>query len=377
MKNAAIILAAGQSRRLGLGKNKILLSLQGKPLLFYSLTTFLEIDEIDSVVVVAHQDELEEIRALSLEIETDKEILVCTGGKSRQESVYQGLLALKNHNIDKVLVHDGARPFISADVIYRVIEKIQPDVAVLCAVKVVDSLREVDEERNVVSTVDREKIYAVQTPQGFIYKELFEKHQEATDISLTDDAQLFSKQIIVLGDYRNQKVTTIEDWEMIKAMTKSVRVGNGFDVHPFAKDRELILGGVNIPFEKGLLGHSDADVLVHAIIDALLGSLALGDIGSHFPDTDKKYRDISSRKLLRQVKTLIDQKSAIIENIDATILAEVPKIGPYKEEMRENIALDLDISKEQINIKATTTEKLGFVGRKEGIAVMVVATVSL
>jgi 2-C-methyl-D-erythritol 4-phosphate cytidylyltransferase/2-C-methyl-D-erythritol 2,4-cyclodiphosphate synthase len=377
MKNAAIILAAGQSRRLGLGKNKILLSIQGKPLLFYSLTTFLEIDEIDSVVVVAHQDELEEIRALSLEIETDKEILVCTGGKSRQESVYQGLLALKNHNIDKVLVHDGARPFISADVIYRVIEKIQPDVAVLCAVKVVDSLREVDEERNVVSTVDREKIYAVQTPQGFIYKELFEKHQEATDISLTDDAQLFSKQIIVLGDYRNQKVTTIEDWEMIKAMTKSVRVGNGFDVHPFAKDRELILGGVNIPFEKGLLGHSDADVLVHAIIDALLGSLALGDIGSHFPDTDKKYRDISSRKLLRQVKTLIDQKSAIIENIDATILAEVPKIGPYKEEMRENIALDLDISKEQINIKATTTEKLGFVGRKEGIAVMVVATVSL
>ena len=377
MKNAAIILAAGQSRRLGLGKNKILLSIQGKPLLFYSLTTFLEIDEIDSVVVVAHQDELEEIRALSLEIETDKEILVCTGGKSRQESVYQGLLALKNHNIDKVLVHDGARPFISADVIYRVIEKIQPDVAVLCAVKVVDSLREVDEERNVVSTVDREKIYAVQTPQGFIYKELFEKHQEATDISLTDDAQLFSKQIIVLGDYRNQKVTTIEDWEMIKAMTKSVRVGKGFDVHPFAKDRELILGGVNIPFEKGLLGHSDADVLVHAIIDALLGSLALGDIGSHFPDTDKKYRDISSRKLLRQVKTLIDQKSAIIENIDATILAEVPKIGPYKEEMRENIALDLDISKEQINIKATTTEKLGFVGRKEGIAVMVVATVSL
>lgn len=379
MNNAVIVLAAGQGTRLGLGKNKVLLPLSGQPLLSYSLKIFQKLEAIDAIVVVAQVKEIDTIKEMVNEYKMTKVVTVTAGGVTRQESVYQGLLALKTLSPTKVLIHDGARPFVSNDVIKRVIDKVEPETAVFCAVNMVDSLREVDEVRQVVATVPREKIYAVQTPQGFIYKEILTKHQTAKEkkITVTDDAQLFKKQVIVEGDHKNLKVTTKQDWELVTAMSRRTRVGQGFDVHQFSPDRLLVLGGVTIPYNYGLLGHSDADVLIHAIMDALLGSLALGDIGDHFPDTDNAYKDISSRELLRKVKNLLDNREAQIENIDATILAEAPKIAPYKEQMIANIAFDLNLQREKINIKATTTEKLGFVGRKEGIAVLAVATVSI
>ncbi len=379
MNNAVIVLAAGQGTRLGLGKNKVLLPLSGQPILVYSLKTFQNIEAIDAIVIVAQAKEINSVKKMVAEYKLTKVVTVIAGGKTRQESVYQGLLALKTLSPTKVLIHDGARPFVTEEVIKRVIDNTQPETAVFCAVNMVDSLREVDEAKQVVATVPREKIYAVQTPQGFIYREILTKHQTAKDnnITVTDDAQLFKEQVIVEGDYKNLKVTTKQDWELVTAMSRRTRVGQGFDVHQFSSARHLVLGGVTIPYNYGLLGHSDADVVLHAIMDALLGSLALGDIGDHFPDTDNAYKDISSRELLRRVKNLLDLQGAQIENIDATILAEAPKIAPYKEQMIANIAFDLNLQREKISIKATTTEKLGFVGRKEGIAVLAMATVSI
>ncbi len=377
MNNAAIILAAGQGKRLGLNQNKVLLPLAGHPLVYHTLKTFASLEELKTIVVVAHKDELPEIKEIVRKYEANKTILITCGGDTRQESVRRGLLALEKILPEKVLIHDGARCFVTKEVILRVLEKIEPSVAVTCAVGIVDSLREVDSRLNVIASIDRNSIYAVQTPQGFVYQEILAKHQQTAKLDVSDDAQLFENQILVKGDYQNIKITTPADWELAKALTKKTRVGQGFDTHKLVLGRDLILGGVKVPYEKGLLGHSDADVLIHAIIDALLGALALGDIGEHFPDDDQSFKDIASRELLKKIKTLIDTKGAMIENIDATILAQAPKLSLYKGMMQENIALDLGILREKVSIKATTTEKLGPIGQGEGIAAMAIALVSI
>ncbi len=376
MNNAAIILAAGQGKRLGFNQNKILLPLAGKPLVYHTLKTFAGLKELKTIVIVAHKDELQEIKTIAREFEANKTILITCGGDTRQESVRQGLLALEKIQPVKVLIHDGARCFVTKEIILRVLERIEPSVAVTCGVGVIDSLREVDSKLKVIASLDRNSTYAIQTPQGFIYQEILAKHQ-ATKLDVSDDAQLFENQILVKGDYGNVKITTKADWEMAKALTRKTRIGQGFDIHQLVLGRDLILGGVKIPYKKGLLGHSDADVLIHAIIDALLGALALGDIGEHFPDCEQKFKGISSRELLKQIKALLEQKGAMIENIDATILAETPKLSLYKEKMQKNIAHDLGIIKEQVSIKASTTEKLGSIGQGEGIAAIALALVSI
>lgn len=377
MNNAAIILAAGQGKRLGLNQNKILLPLAGKPLVYHTLKTFASLKEIKTIVVVAHKDEKPKIKEIVQEFEANKTILITCGGDTRQESVLKGLLALEEIQPEKVLIHDGARCFVSKEVILRVLERIEPSVAITCGVGAIDSLREVDNQLNVIASIDRNSIYAVQTPQGFVYQDILAKHQQTAKLDVSDDAQLFATQILVEGDYQNKKITTPADWEMAKALTKKTRIGQGFDIHQLVPGRDLILGGVKVPYEKGLLGHSDADVLIHAIIDALLGALALGDIGEHFPDSDQSFKDITSRELLTKIKTLLDIKGAMIENIDATILAQAPKLSLYKAKMQENIAFDLGILREKVSIKATTTEKLGPIGQGEGIAAMAITLVSI
>ena len=272
-----------------------------------------------------------------------------------------------------VLVHDAARPFVTEDVVQEVIRGAFDRGAAVPCVAVKDSLRENEGERS--RCVDRSRFFAVQTPQGFRKELLDEAYEKACKdgFSGTDDASLVERLgynvEIVDGDYDNIKITTKEDLPMEN------RIGTGFDVHRLVEGRKLILGGVEIPYEKGLDGHSDADVLIHALMDALLGAAAMGDIGRHFPDTDDAYKGISSMKLLDRVNNILAENMYSIGNADITVIAQKPKLSPYIEKMRENVADVLGIGKDLINIKATTTEKLGFTGRGEGIAAEAVCSI--
>ena len=272
-----------------------------------------------------------------------------------------------------MLVHDAARPFVTEDVVQEVIRGAFDRGAAVPCVAVKDSLRENEGERS--RCVDRSRFFAVQTPQGFRKELLDEAYEKACKdgFSGTDDASLVERLgynvEIVDGDYDNIKITTKEDLPMEN------RIGTGFDVHRLVEGRKLILGGVEIPYEKGLDGHSDADVLIHALMDALLGAAAMGDIGRHFPDTDDAYKGISSMKLLDRVNNILAENMYSIGNADITVIAQKPKLSPYIEKMRENVADVLGIGKDLINIKATTTEKLGFTGRGEGIAAEAVCSI--
>lgn len=261
-----------------------------------------------------------------------------------------------------VLIHDGARPFVSRQVIDNVLRMTCQTGAAVAAVPVKDTIRKKQE------TLDRSELYAVQTPQGFFLDEILEAYRkaDAEGMNGTDDASIAEysgRQVsIAEGDYANIKITTREDLPM------SFRSGTGYDVHRLVTGRKLILGGVDIPYDLGLDGHSDADVLVHAIMDALLGAAALGDIGRHFPDTDPAYKGADSLKLLEHVGGLLSDAGYQICNIDAVIIAQRPKLAPFIGEMERNIASALGIENDQVNVKATTTEKLGFEGRQEGIS---------
>ena len=379
MKNAAIILAAGRGSRLGLGQNKMLLPFQGKPLLYYSLATFAKTKLFDPIVVVVRSGEEEQVEEIVERFRADANIVLCLGGSSRVESVFFGLEALSISGVEKVLIHDGARPFVSPELILRVLDSTKPGTAAVPGVLATDSLREIDEKGMIIGTVDRSRIMQVQTPQGFMYEEIYQKHRKLWEESaagqVTDDAQLFETQVFVEGESRNIKITTRGDYDMYNLEQPQIRVGQGFDVHRLVPGRDLILGGVKIPYEVGLLGHSDADVLTHAVMDAILGACGLGDIGEHFPDSDVAYKDACSLDLLCAVKTLLDKKGVRVLNVDATVLAEAPKIGPYKDQIRDNISKCLGINRDQVSIKATTTERLGFVGRKEGIAALAIVAV--
>jgi 2-C-methyl-D-erythritol 4-phosphate cytidylyltransferase/2-C-methyl-D-erythritol 2,4-cyclodiphosphate synthase len=293
------------------------------------------------------------------------------GGKERQDSVKNALDLLED---GYVLVHDGARPYVTEEVIMNVMMATADKKAAVAAVPSKDTIRQVSGKNSV--TLDRSTLYNVQTPQGFyvpLIKKAFKKAYEDNFYG-TDDAMLVERigayVAIAEGSYGNIKITTKED------LPVDMRVGSGFDVHRLIENRSLILCGVKIPFEKGLLGHSDADVAIHALMDAMLGAAALGDIGKHFPDTDDKYKGISSVLLLKKVNELIAELGYKVNNVDITIMAQVPKLLPYIQAMREKIAETLEIDENRVNVKATTTEKLGFVGREEGIAAEAVCTIN-
>lgn len=364
-KIAVIIAAAGSGKRMGSSVPKQFLKIEGKPVLIKTALAFSANSFVDGFFVVTGKDYVEETVALVADLEKYKGVV--EGGKERQDSVYNGILALKDE-YDYVLVHDGARPFISQDVIDRVIEQMVETGTAVAAVPVKDTIKTIREDETFAETLKRDELRAIQTPQGFsvdLLKMAYEK-AFAENYYGTDDAVLVERMgypvHMVLGDYSNLKITTKEDMPM------EVRIGSGYDVHKFEEGRKLILGGVEVPYEMGLLGHSDADVLVHAIMDALLGAAALGDIGRHFPDTDPQYKGISSIKLLEHVGMLLENEGYSVGNIDATIIAQAPKLLPYIENMKKTVAETLKISHNKVNVKATTTEKLGFTGRKEGIA---------
>ena len=368
-KIAVIIAAAGFGRRMNANIPKQYLEIDGRPMIIKTALAFHQNENIDYIIVVTNSEYLAECEKLLKENRISATLV--NGGKERQDSVHEGLKSLPE-DTDYALVHDAARPFVTQKLINETIKTVLEKQAVVCAVPVKDTIRMKTSEESSKAT-DRNLMYAVQTPQAFLRSLLVKAYEKAFDEKFygTDDATLVeragSQVHIIDGDYENIKITTKED------MRKSgeVRIGTGFDVHAFSENRKLILGGVEIPFEKGLSGHSDADVLTHAIMDALLGACGGGDIGKHFPDSDQKYKGISSLVLLKEVSDIVKSKGCDVGNIDATLIAEKPKIAPYTEKMTEKIAEALNIDKDKINIKGTTTEKLGFTGRGEGIAAQV------
>lgn len=374
-KIAVIIASGGRGSRMGSSVPKQYLKTGGEPVILRTLRVFQNMDEIDSILIVADSSYTGYCRELAETSGITKVDAVVEGGAQRQDSVYNALR--EAGRIDPgtayVLVHDAARPFVTEAVVRNVILGAFEKGAAVPCVAVKDSLRETEGDGS--RCVDRSRFFAVQTPQGFgrkLLEEAYEKAYEA-GFSGTDDASLVERLghhiEIVPGDYDNIKITTKEDLPMEN------RIGTGFDVHRLVEGRKLILGGVEIPYEKGLDGHSDADVLIHALMDAMLGAAAVGDIGRHFPDTDAEYKGISSMKLLERVNNILAENMYSIGNADITVIAQRPKLSPYTEEMRENIADVLGIGKDLINIKATTTEKLGFTGRGEGIAAEAVCSI--
>lgn len=359
----AIIVAAGRGKRLGSSLPKQFLKVRGRTILEMSVEAFEQNKYVDEIFVAANADYCELAEKLCRGFSKLKKIVA--GGAERQDSVRAALDCLRGEN-GIVLVHDAARPFVSEAVINAVIEGTADFGAAIPTVPAKDTIRQVDGTGS--RTLQRETLACVQTPQGFrisLIKHAFEKAQ-AEGFLGTDDASLVERMGInismVQGEDGNRKITTREDLET------EMRIGTGYDVHRLVEGRPLVLCGEQIPYEKGLLGHSDADVALHALMDAMLGAAGLGDIGKHFPDTDERYRGISSMKLLQKTAELLREAGYFLGNADITIIAQRPKIAGYIPKMRANIAEIMNCDENKINIKGTTTEKLGFVGREEGIA---------
>ena len=381
-KTIALIVAAGESKRAGGDIPKQYQLLENKSLLRRSIEAFLQHQEISQVKVVinsAHQEFYAE-HTKGLDI-----LPAIVGGATRQESVKIGLASLQELSPDLVLIHDAARPNISADVISRVMDALGEAKAVIPALPVYDTLKHI-EENIVVGTIERSKLFRAQTPQGFHFNEIYQAHQDCSDLECTDDAAVAENSglevKIVAGSEHNYKITTAEDMndaQLLLAASYETRIGSGFDAHRLVeKENSFVnLCGVKIDFNKSLDGHSDADVALHALVDAMLGAISAGDIGGHFPPSDEKWKGADSAQFLLYAYNLLKEKRGKIVNIDVTIICEAPKILPHREKMKNRIAEILAIDSSRISVKATTTEKMGFTGRGEGIATQAVVAVKL
>lgn len=388
----ALIPAAGRAARFSSSAhaagNKVYAPLVGRPLLHWTVEAFAVHPAIDGIVVVAGPAEVTQCREALHGFSTLPTVV--TGGTTRQESVAMGLFALGGAADDIVLVHDGARPLVTAEVITRCIAGAQEFGNAVAALPVADTLKVVNEQKTVQRTVDREGLWAVQTPQAFRVATLYDAHTSARDMGWTgtDDASLVEKFSdepvhLVLGDPANFKVTRPDDLTLAEAALQSrrehtmsqTRIGFGYDIHPLVEGRRLMLGGIEVPSPRGLDGHSDADVLLHALCDALLGAAGMPDIGNLFPNTDPAYQGIASIKLLHDVRARLAQAGYLVGNVDLTLIAEAPKIAPYVPQMRRQIADALRIEPARVGIKATTNEGLGSLGRGEGIAAYAVAAI--
>ena len=365
----AILVAAGASRRMGFDKLSHRLP-GGLTVLQTSLRAFENHPRITQIVLVAGAN-LETCRQLAGAC--SKPCTAVPGGATRAQSVCAGLAAATG---EMVAIHDAARPFVSEEVITAAIEAAEQTGAAAPAVAVKDTVKVAAADGRVLNTPDRSTLFAVQTPQCFrreLYLRALDAVSEDKADLVTDDCSLFELAglpvVLTPGDYANLKITTKEDLKGESTM----RIGHGYDVHRLVEGRRLILGGVDISYEKGLLGHSDADVLLHAVSDALLGAAALGDIGKHFPDTDPRYEGADSLRLLQEVGNLVRQAGYTVGNVDATVLCQAPKLAPHIQTMRANIARALDVPVECISVKATTEEHLGFTGQGQGIAAHAVA----
>ena len=380
MKKYVILAAGGSGTRMGMEENKIFLSVSGQSVLSRSILLFDQL--IDGMMIVCRENDLSGIHRIISSLSVSFPIQVTTGGSSRQASVLNGLKALSASPDDIVLVHDAARCLTPRPVIQHVLESCVMHGSGIPGIPAVNTMKKSEDGQTVSCTVDRTHLYEIQTPQGFRYSTLLEAslRAEKDGFIATDDASIAEHcnipVFLIPGSRQNIKITEKEDLPVVNAILQNnilpQRIGMGYDVHQLVENRDLILCGVHIPYERGLLGHSDADVALHALMDAILGALSLGDIGQHFPDTDEQYRGISSLVLLQKTYEYVRNAGYVLGNADITIIAQKPKLAPFIPQMIRNICNLLQCSPSQISIKATTTEKLGFEGRSEGISAQAV-----
>ncbi|CAO3422548.1 bifunctional 2-C-methyl-D-erythritol 4-phosphate cytidylyltransferase/2-C-methyl-D-erythritol 2,4-cyclodiphosphate synthase [Azospirillum endophyticum] len=378
----ALIVAGGSGQRFGAERPKQYLDLAGKPVLRRTVEAFLGHPQVTGVRVVIDPTWREAYDAAVAGLDLAEPV---AGGASRQDSVRNGLEALTADGApDIVLIHDAARPLIDEATIGAVIAALDHAPGAIAAVQVADTLKRGD--GNAISgTVDRDGLWRAQTPQGFRFPAILEAHRAAAGLSLTDDAAVAERAglavALVPSKEDNFKVTTPDDLvratRVVMSSLWDVRTGSGFDVHRFTDGDFVTLCGLRVPHSHGLEGHSDADVGLHALTDAILGALAAGDIGSHFPPTDPRWRGADSAKFLRHAADLVAERGGVIAHADVTIICERPKVGPHRAAMANRIAQILGIEVGRVSVKATTTEQLGFTGRREGIAAQAVATIRL
>lgn len=389
-KIVALITACGRGNRFNRGEGipKQYLPLAGIPMLRHSILAFLNHPQVSDVLCVIHPDDIELYEQSTIGLDLLNPVF---GGETRQSSIRIGLEELIDYKPNKVLIHDGVRPFVSKRIINGILEKLESHPAVIPAIAVEDTIKKIGDGK-IEWTLERENLWRAQTPQGFLYQDILNSHIAFKDLNFTDDSALNEYAgipvAIVPGSQNNFKITTEEDYDRAKHMIpfliddyrEETRCGMGFDVHGFRKiendeDNFIRLCGTEIEFDKKILAHSDGDVGIHALIDALLGAIGQGDIGEHFPPSEQKWKNCDSREMLKKVYEIIQKSSASILNIDLTIICEKPKILKYKNKMKEELSSILGISSQRINIKATTTEKLGFIGREEGIACQAIASI--
>jgi 2-C-methyl-D-erythritol 4-phosphate cytidylyltransferase/2-C-methyl-D-erythritol 2,4-cyclodiphosphate synthase len=377
----ALIVAAGRGTRFGGALPKQYLPLGGWSVLRHAVAAFATHPGIAGVQVVIREED----RGMFDEAMAGLSVLPpVSGGAERQDSVRRGLEALVWYVPGRVLIHDGARPFPDAALIDRVLDALEHAPAAIPALPLGDTIKRVEDGR-IRETVDRAQLWRTQTPQGFYFEAILAAHRAACGQALTDDSAVAEAAgiapLVVLGSADNLKVTTPEDLavaeRLLAALRGDVRVGQGFDVHRFGPGDHVTICGVAVPHDQSLVGHSDADVGLHSLTDALLGAIGAGDIGMHFPPSDPRWRGAASEQFLAHAATLVREKGGAIAAVDITVICERPKIAPHRGHMIERVAAILGISSARVSVKATTTERLGFTGRGEGIAAQAIATVRL
>ena len=372
----AVIVAAGRGSRAGLGVNKVFHTVGGRSVLGRCLDAIQRSGCFDGAVVVLSLEDKERF-ALLQRSEGPFDIVKGTapGGETRRDSVCNGLLALPQ-DTGTVAIHDATRPFVSKEIIDATLNSARTYGSGVISTPVVDTVKQIGADGRVAS-LDRGTLRAVQTPQSFDYKRILKAHLKAREdhLAVTDDAMLFEHyygnvRLVTTEDAgENIKLTTKKDFEALdKTSIPDFRVGQGYDAHRLAQGRRLVLCGVEIDHDRGLDGHSDADVAVHALMDGLLGALGLGDIGRHFPDNDPRYKGADSMKLLEKVMAMVTEHGYRVGNADITIVAQRPKLAGYMARMRENVARGLAVDMDRVNVKATTTEHMGFEGEELGIS---------
>ncbi len=384
-KIAALIMAAGSGARLGSDTPKQYLEIGGSSVLRQSIEAFLSHKEIDlvQIVILPTNKKLYQQATIGLALPAP-----ISGDKNnRQESVRKGLEALKKSLPNLVLIHDAARPFIDTRTISSVIKGLKKNRAVIPVIKIKDTIKQTS--KNTVSkTIDRSQLVQVQTPQGFDFKTIFNLHKKYKGSDFTDDASLAEKEgikvITVAGQEDNFKITNKEDLKRAENMLQAAfetKVCSGFDVHGFGPVKKhgnhIMLCGIPVVHDYPLIGHSDGDVGLHAIVDAILGTIGEGDIGSHFPSNDNRWKGADSSIFIKRARELLEKKRGKIVHIDVTLLCETPKVSPHRDAMRDRIAELFNIPVHRVSVKATTTDKLGFLGRSEGIAAQAVVTAQL
>jgi 2-C-methyl-D-erythritol 4-phosphate cytidylyltransferase / 2-C-methyl-D-erythritol 2,4-cyclodiphosphate synthase len=385
-KVAAVVVAAGRGYRAGGDMPKQYRAIAGEPVIRPTLTAFLRHPQVDAVQPVIHPDDADAFRIAAAGL--NNLLPPVPGGVTRQASVRAGLQALRVAAPELVLIHDAARPFLSGDLISRAIAAATQHGAAVPAIAITDTVKQIDAQDMISETLDRSRLRTVQTPQAFAYDLIVALHGRAAAAGredFTDDAALAEwaghRVNAFPGESTNVKLTTNDDFEhaeMLRlAALADVRTGSGFDVHAFGDGDHVMLGGVRIPHTRGVTGHSDADVALHALVDAILGALAEGDIGVHFPPSDPQWRGASSDRFLAFACERVRARFGVIAHLDVTIVCETPRVGPHRDAMRTRIAAIAGIPIGRVAIKATTSEKMGFTGRGEGLVAMATATVRL